>query len=656
MISNPFYIFRIDLTKTLTIINPFEHMTKKITLLALLGIAFMHFTTAQTILSEGFEGATFPPSGWTSFIGTNGLGTNNNWIQADAPYTGTYGAANVYENVTGGIAEDWLVTSQIDLTTATNAELRFYSTQSYTANYGSTYEVKVSTTSQTNHADFTTVANYTEVNIGNGFELKTVDLSAYDGMMVYIAFVHYNDDGDNWLIDDIEVRSPLDLDAKLNSVSLDRYGITSTDNQLSADVFNNGMNTITALNLSWSDGTNSYSEDFSVNIAPGATQTVNHSTQVNYGSVVAKDITVTINTVNSVADGDSANNSRDTKFNTMTQAGTKAVFIEEATGTWCGWCPRGTVGLDYITSTYPSTVVAVAVHNGDPMALPAYDTGLNAITGGGFPNSAVDRKIVADPGQASLQAVYDEQINEIVPVNLSSGSVQSGSTLTINAQASFYTLFDDADFRLGVIISEDGVTGTSTGYAQVNYYSGGANGPMGGYESLPGTVPAAQMVYNHVGRALLGGFDGQAGSIPAVINAGDTFNWEFTYTIPSTSNVANMHIVVVLIDATDGSIVSAQQSSVAESLSVEEVSGISTIKIYPNPAKDNINIAFQDGNGDYTVSVTDMLGRTVIKENFEGVFGIQNKTLPISQLNEGHYIMNINDGTASYSTKFVVSK
>lgn len=639
-------------------------MIKKITISLLLCLTFSQLTTAQTIFTEGFEGASFPPTGWTSFMGTNGVGTTNDWIQVTLPNTGTYAAANVYENVAVGIAEDWLVTSQIDLTSATNAELLFYSTDYYTTtNYGSTFEVKVSTTSQTTHADFTTVASYDETNIGSGFTLQSVDLSAYDGMMVYIAFVHYNDDGDNWIIDDIEVRSPLTLDAELESVSLNRYSLTSTDNLLSFDVFNNGITTITSLDVSWNDGTNNYSEIFTVNIAPGATETVNHSTQVNYNTVDEKNISVTINNVNSSIDGDSTNNSLDTDFNTVSQSGTKAVFIEEATGTWCGWCPRGAVGLDYMTSTYPNTVVGVAVHNADPMLLAEYDTGIgNYISG--YPSGAVDRKYGdVNPSQANLQAVYDALNSEVVPVDLSIGATQNGNDLTITAQSNFYSNFNNANFRLGVIITEDGVTGTGDGtntnnqdYDQVNYYSGGANGVMGGYENLGDPVPATQMVYNHVGIALLGGFYGQENSVPSIINNGDSASYDFTYTIPTTSTESNIHIVAVLLDATDGSIVGAKQTTIAEALSVEQVSEIDSIKLFPNPAKDKINISFQQGNGDYNITVTDMLGRTVINNNYEGLFGTQNIELPISNLNVGHYVMHINDGNKSYSSKFIVNR
>ena len=633
-------------------------MIKKITFYLTLFFACTQVVTAQTILTEGFEGATFPPTGWTSFIGTNGIGTDQNWVQTGTSNTGNGAAFNRYENVTGGIAEDWLVTSQIDLTSATNAELLFYSAQSYVTDYGSNYEVKVSTSSQTTHADFTTVASYNESNVGGAFTLQTVDLSAYDGMMIYIAFVHLNDDGDNWFIDDIEVRSPLDLDAKLDAVSLNKYSLTSVDNQISFNVKNNGVtNTITSLDISWNDGTNNYSETFAVNIAPGATETVVHSSQVNYSSVDENNITVTINSVNGGADGDSTNNSLDTKINTLSQSGTKAVLIEEATGTWCGWCPRGAVGMDYMAATYPNTVVAVAVHNADPMAIAEYDSGIGQYISG-YPSGVVDRKIAdVDPAQTSLVDAYNIQINEIVPVDLSLGATQSGNNLTITTNTTFYSNFSDADtnYRLGIIITEDGVTGTTSGYAQVNYYAGDPNAP-GNYGSLTDPVPALQMVYDHVGIALLGGFNGEAGSIPANITNGETVSYTFNYTIPASSDINNMHIAAILIDQDNGSIAGATQNSVNQALSVEDVTGIDSIKLYPNPATETLNIALKAGSGEYNIVVTDMLGREVINNNYNGLFGSQTIKLPVSQLNAGHYIMKINNGSSSYSSKFIVNK
>lgn len=45
----------------------------------------------------------------------------------------------------------------------------------------------------------------------------------------------------------------------------------------------------------------------------------------------------------------------------------KKVWVEEATGTWCGWCPRGEVYMNYLYAKYPEHFVGIAVHQKDPM-------------------------------------------------------------------------------------------------------------------------------------------------------------------------------------------------------------------------------------------------------------------------------------------------
>jgi hypothetical protein len=178
---------------------------KKITLFLLMLFSF----TAFAQFPESFE-TTVPPAGWASFRGTNGLGTEFDWSVTTTTafvQTGTQAAFVRWEDVTGGLAEDWLV-SPLHTVTAPNTLLTFYQRQQFTVNYGTTYDIRVSTTSQTNHATFTTVLSQTEADLNlTTMTVKSVDLSAYVGQSIYIAFVMTNDDGDNWAIDNVNMES-----------------------------------------------------------------------------------------------------------------------------------------------------------------------------------------------------------------------------------------------------------------------------------------------------------------------------------------------------------------------------------------------------------------------------------------------------------------
>ena len=165
---------------------------KKITLLLIFMI--MCFT-AQAQFPEGFETAV-PPSGWTSFIGTNGEGTVQNWKTSTSAASGSQAAYISYENVANE-AEDWRVTPQFTPTTAANI-LTFQQRQAFSSAYGSVYTIRVSTASQTTHAEFTIVDTHSESDFSTVYSTHNVDLSAYNNTPIYVAFVMANDDGDSW--------------------------------------------------------------------------------------------------------------------------------------------------------------------------------------------------------------------------------------------------------------------------------------------------------------------------------------------------------------------------------------------------------------------------------------------------------------------------
>lgn len=178
---------------------------KKITFILLLFFSF----TAFAQFPESFE-TTVPPTGWASFRGANGLGTGFDWTTtavATNVQDGLQAAFVRYENVEGGLAEDWLV-SPLHAVTAPNTLLTFFQRQTFTTDFGSIYDIRVSTTSQTDRTSFTTVFSQTETDFGTtAMTQVAVDLSVYVGQSIYIAFVMTNDDGDNWAIDNVNMES-----------------------------------------------------------------------------------------------------------------------------------------------------------------------------------------------------------------------------------------------------------------------------------------------------------------------------------------------------------------------------------------------------------------------------------------------------------------
>lgn len=174
---------------------------------------FMSFCTfvGFSQLAEDFEAVAYPPAGWITF--DNGIGLTNSWDRttlAGFPYNGSVGAAMVRgENVTNGtFAEDWMVTSLV--TVPADGQLRFFTRKAIGANYGTQYDVRISTASQNTPGDFTVLQTWDDATINSNqsapfYEQKVIDLTAYATQDVYIAFVMTNDQGNWWLVDNVYV-------------------------------------------------------------------------------------------------------------------------------------------------------------------------------------------------------------------------------------------------------------------------------------------------------------------------------------------------------------------------------------------------------------------------------------------------------------------
>ena len=628
---------------------------KKITFSLITMLLAGSFSFAQSYYSQNFN-----TGGLNSWVATDLNSDGLQWIIDNASgIDANFGTGSLvsrsWTNANGPITPNNLVTSPvINLTnvTASNVKLIYNLASENSSYYAEHYAVYVTTTNVSTGILLSTPVFETTLSVG-GFQTKQIDLSSYIGQNVYISFRHFNCNDQNYLvIDNIEVKTLQANDAQLVSSSLNRFGLLNSSNQLGLTVKNQGSNAISNITVNWNDGADHIST-INTSIASGATATVTHPVSVSYSTVTEKNIAITISQVNGLVDPVTADNTGSKKFNTLSQASPKNVLFEEGTGTWCGWCPRGAVALNYMSAAYPNEFIGVAVHNGDPMAVTEYDDGANFSA---YPSMNVDRELL-DEGitQSAMQTIFTSRKALPTPVSLIAEGSVTGSNVTINAYATFRSNFTNANFRLGVIISEDNVTGTSSGYNQNNSYANNANGPMGGYESLPSPVPAAQMVYDHVGRALLGGYSGQAGSVPTTITDGQTTNYTFNYTVPATSNVANMHAIIVLIDSDSGAIVNAKSALLTSlTLANNEIKEKSEITMFPNPTSDFFTLSNLESTN-YDVTIFDISGKAVQSNENRTVSENGTLTIPVSNLAKGVYMVNIASGKSSLTKQLIVN-
>ncbi|MBR6030798.1 MAG: hypothetical protein IKP36_02425 [Bacteroidaceae bacterium] len=242
--------------------------------------------------------------------------------------------------------------------------------------------------------------------------------------------------------------------------------------------------------------------------------------------------------------------------------------IEEFTGTWCGWCPRGTVGMEKIHETYGDQVVQIAAHSGDVMAISAYSSVINTYAGG-FPSSITDRRYEADPSFASLKNVLTTAFNRAAPASIDLYAEWDNTTKTkvvFTATTRFAYNENDGQYGIAYILVEDGLTGTGSNWAQTNYYSGqSVGGDMAWWCSAGSSVTGIE--FNHVAVAGWSVQNGVNNSVNPIIDSNTEQTHTYTGSISGNSLVQDktkLKAVALLIDRTNGTIVNAAQTAIED--------------------------------------------------------------------------------------------
>lgn len=479
---------------------------------------------------------------------------------------------------------------------------------------------------------------------------KEINLSSYVGKKWYLSFRHFNSKGKAYVgIDNLEIKIPQDNMASLESIFIEggMYHLPNNPATLELTLKNKGQNNITAVKVNWNDGTDHIAE-INTNIQPGMVENISHPIKINYSDVSQHFIKTTITEVNGVTNSNTTDNYKEFSFTTISKSAPKKVLIEEGTGTWCGFCPRGIILMKHLDENLSDKAIGIAVHTGnDPMKLPEYESGS---TFSSAPSIHGDRDYKSiNLTKPNLEGVVNDLYNTNSPADLEITGNLNGMDLTFNLKGTFYSNFSASNFRFGVIIAENNVKGTDSSYDQANYYSG-QNQEMGGYENLPNPVPAAQMIYDHVGRALIGGYNGQEGSIPNTLSNEQISTYSFNYKLPDGTDYKNFYAVGVIIDNETGVVVNSRKLPISN-LSIDEVTKNKIIKIYPNPADEMINIKINNTDN-YTLSIYNIAGKLVAKQKIAS--GKNTISYNVSNLAKGVYIVSLSTENKSYSEKLVI--
>ncbi len=647
----------------------------KKTLLSVFGFAAMMAGANAQIFSEDFDAgipATFTlddVDGGTpnANVGTlvdawnAGAGADDNGLSKDCALSTSWIS-------TPTTADDWMSTPAIVIPVSVNTIVLEWNSMALDASYADGLQVFTSTSGAT-PADFTG-ANGSQVYISaNELSVWTShQVVIADNQTIYVGFRNNSTDQFVLAVDDIIVRELLPDDAEMTAANVAAFGTGGNEN-ITGTITNNGSNAINSFDISYTinGASPAVVENFTNMIPSGGTYDYTLANPLVTVAGSSYNLEVTVIAAN---DADGANDMLTTDHTALTSIPTKVVVGEEKTGTWCGFCPRGAVGLAGMEAT--SDFIGIAVHNADPMTIANYDAGTATYHPDftGYPHGAVDRVIGGDP--STFNAMHPQRASAIVPCavnNIVAFYDQATSMISVSADADFVGNVT-GEYRMSCVIVEDNIQTTGNGWDQVNYYTANAYGslvdPVSGFEwhtAAASVVPTAFGGYDHVAISLSNDdILGDAGSLTMNPTIG-TQNYAFANvsgSVATDQTFADVHAVVMIINAATGEIVNAGQSTISTATSTEEAINAAKFQfnVYPNPAVDNANVSITLGTANNVkMEVYNATGALVVSKD-AGVLtkGTHNMVFNGADLNAGFYLVNLTIGNDVISKKVTLTK
>ncbi len=455
-------------------------------------------------------------------------------------------------------ADDWMVTSEIWIK-GSDAKLSWRSKSMGESKKKSSYSVYVSTSGNTPE-DFTAAAIKEVVDeSASDWGSYEVSLAQYEGQNIYIAFVNNSFNKEILAIDDIKVEGRKGLCELL--VTTGNYVFGAEEIVVSASLTAYSDTEINSFTAFYEHKGQTFSKQIS-GIALNKLDT--HNFTFDEKIVAAIGDTVSYKVWAEV--GDLTTDVVECQTIPMLFNPKRKIVVEEGTGMWCVYCPKGIVAMEELAKRYPDSFIGVTVHYDDVLEVDDYRKPLDFP---GFPSARINRKYLSPDimkevyvdGKmqysmlnGGIETLYLDALDDQTIADISLISDVADGKIKATATTRFAINDDDAKYQIAIVVIENDVTGD--GFYQRNGYENSST-PMGGYENLPD--PIMNPLFQEVARDIFDDFNGIPGSVPTNIIAGNENVFEFSVDVPENVNsIEKTKIIALLIDQETGEIVNAE--------------------------------------------------------------------------------------------------
>lgn len=269
-----------------------------------------------------------------------------------------------------------------------------------------------------------------------------------------------------------------------------------------------------------------------------------------------------ITKVNGQADENPANNTAEGSVTVLSNLGKRKVLVEEVTGTWCGWCPRGAVALELLNKNYSDKTVCIAVHNGDKFSTSTYNNIAGLVSG--LPGAVVDRVISCDPffgphndGTFGMGKLVDERAAILTPADIEITATPNGKKVDVTANVKFYFNSNTCDYKIAYVLIEDGLKDR-----QANYFAG--TDPNQWPKELQHLCSEKSYIndfpLNDVARFIYK-FQGVSGSLQGAIKDGEAKSHSYSLAASNVTDMSKAKVAVILFDK-DNNVINVNQVKV----------------------------------------------------------------------------------------------
>ena len=302
-------------------------------------------------------------------------------------------------------------------------------------------------------------------------------------------------------------------------------------------------------------------------------------------------------------------------------------LIEEYTGTWCGWCVRGLVGMELLSQQFGDDFIGVAYHNSDAMEIMSSSSYPSRVNG--FPTAFIERTSEVDPyyGFGNTAGGIIDAMNQFAALEVIAGidvtaqwTSADKTDITVDVTSYFTTDNKNATYAIEVMLVADDLYGSGSSWNQANYYSG--------YNYFTNDPNLREWVYKgeyvsdyHFNDVLVGTSGVINNSLPSSIAAYDDYGYSYTFTLSQLNNPAliqnkdNLRVIAIVVDTKTKKVINANRTNISDfinvmpgdvnhnnTVNIEDVTALIDYLLSGDDSMVNIANADVDSNGNISIA------------------------------------------------------